>query len=81
MCVDDVVLCGGQVPVEPVLTTAAACGTMVESSLGSARLDCCSGVTLKRMLQTFIAQSCLKLCSSQQTQGVVGAALNRQRKL
>ncbi len=26
------------VPVEPVLTTAAACGTAVESSLGSARL-------------------------------------------
>ncbi len=31
-------LCGGRVPVEPVLTTAAACGTVVESSLGSARL-------------------------------------------
>ncbi len=31
-------LCAGRVPVEPVLTTAAACGTAVESSLGSARL-------------------------------------------
>ena len=31
-------LCGGQVPVEPVLTTAAVCGTAVESSLSSAGL-------------------------------------------
>ncbi len=31
-------LCGGRVPVEPILTTAAACGTAVESSLGSAGL-------------------------------------------
>ncbi len=33
------------------------------------------------MLQTFITQSCLKLCSSRQMQGVVGAALNRQHEL
>ncbi len=31
-------LCAGRVPVEPVLTTTAACGTAVESSLGSAGL-------------------------------------------
>ncbi len=31
-------LCGGRVPVEPVLTTTAACSTVVESSLGSAGL-------------------------------------------
>ncbi len=35
---DSEMLCGGRVPVEPVLTTAAACGTAVESSLGSAGL-------------------------------------------
>ncbi len=33
------------------------------------------------MLQTFITQSCLKLCSSWQMQGVVGVALNRRREL
>ncbi len=33
------------------------------------------------MLQTFITQSCLKLCSSRQMQGVVGTALNRRHKL
>ena len=39
----------------------------------SARPGCCSGVKLKRTLQTFI-QTCLKLSSSRQMQGVVGAA-------
>ncbi len=33
-----VMLCGGRVPVEPILTTTTACGTTVESSLGSAGL-------------------------------------------
>ncbi len=32
------VLCAIRVPVEPVLTTTATCGTAVSSSLGSARL-------------------------------------------
>ncbi len=33
-----IMLCGGQVLVEPVLTTTAACGTAVESSLSLAGL-------------------------------------------
>ncbi len=64
---------------EPILTTADACGTVVESSLSSARLT--HGIRLKRTLQMFITQTCLKLCSFRQTQGVVGAALNRRREL
>ncbi len=46
----------------------------------SVRPSCCSGVRLKRMLQTFI-QTCLKLSSSRQTQGVVGRGFYRQREL
>ncbi len=47
-----IVLCAGRVPVVPVHTTAAMCGTAVRSSLGSARLPQWS--QLKRTLQTFI---------------------------
>ncbi len=46
-----------------------------------ARPDCRSGVKLKHTLQTFITQSCLKLSSSWQMQGVMGAALNRWLEL
>ncbi len=46
----------------------------------SARPGCRSGVRLKYTLQTFI-QTCLKLSSSRQMQGVVGAAFCRRREL
>ncbi len=46
----------------------------------SARPGCRSGETLKHMLQTFI-QTCLKLSSSRQTQGVVGMAFYRRHEL
>ncbi len=47
----------------------------------AARPDCRSGVKLKHTLQMFITQTCLKLYSSRQTQGVMGTALNRWREL
>ncbi len=57
-----VLLCAGRVPVVPVHTTAAVCRTAVQSSLGLAGLPQWS--KLKHTLQTFIAQSCLKLLLS-----------------
>ncbi len=65
-------LCAGRVLVVPILTTAAACGTMVESSLGSAGLpqwSSNSSIRFKRLFQT-----CPKLSSSRQMQGVMGMA-------
>ncbi len=52
---------------EPLLLVAP------RSEAVSARPDCCSGVRLKRMLQTFI-QTCLKLSSSRQMQGSRGCS-------
>ncbi len=46
----------------------------------SAQPSCRSGVILKRTLQTFI-QTCLKLNSSRQTQGVMGRGFYRRREL
>ncbi len=72
-------LCAGQVLVVPVHTTAAVCGTAVQSSLGSARLPQWSNnssVRFKHLLLSPVSSYC-----SGPTQGVVGAALNRRCKL
>ncbi len=73
------VLCAGRVPVVPVHTTAAVCGTAVQRSLGSARppqWSNNSSVRFKRLLLSPISS-----CCSRQMQGVVGAALNRRHEL
>ncbi len=72
-------LCAGRVPVVPVHTTAAVCGTAVRSSLGSAGLPQWSNnssVCFKHLLLSPVSS-----CCSRQMQGVVGAALNRRREL
>ncbi len=66
-------LCVGQVPVVPVHTTATVCGTAVRSSLSSAGL--------LQWSQTQVYASNVSSCCSRQTQGVVGAALNRRCEL
>ncbi len=72
-------LCVGQVLGEPILTTAATCGTAVGSSLSSARLPQWSQ-TQAYALQTFITLLS-KAYSSRQMQGVVVTALNRRHGL
>ncbi len=72
-------LCAGRVPVVPVHTTAAMCGTVVRSSLGLA------GLPQWSQAQAYASNvywfTPVSSCCSRQTQGVMGAALNRQRKL
>ncbi len=72
-------LCAGRVPVVPVHTTAAVCGTAVRSSLGSTgplQWSNNSSVCFKHLLLSPVLS-----CCSQQTQGVMGTALNRRREL
>ncbi len=68
-----------RVPVEPVLTTAATCSTVVGSSLSSAGLLQWSKTQVYAYKRLF--HSYLKLSSSRQMQGVVVAALCRQCEL
>ncbi len=72
-------LCAGWVPVVPIHTTAAVCGTAVRSSLGSARLPQWSITQAHASNVYWLAP--VSSCCSWQTQGVVGAALNRRREL
>ncbi len=62
---------------EPVLTTAAACGTAVESSLGSAGLPQWSQT--QAYASNIYLLSPVSSSSSRQMQGVMGAALNRHK--
>ncbi len=72
-------LCAVRVPGEPILTTAATCGTAVRSSLGLVGLPQWSQAQAYT-LQMFI--SLLSEASSpRQTQGVMVMALSRQHKL
>ncbi len=72
-------LCAVQIPGEPVLTTAAACGTAVRSSLGSAGLPQWSKT--QAYTSNIYLLSPVSSSSSRQTQGVMGVALNRWHEL
>ncbi len=72
-------LCAGRVPVVPIHTTAAMCGTAVRSSLGSAgppQWSNNSSIRFKCLLLSPVSS-----CCSRQMQGVMGVALNRWREL